>query len=409
MHNYYDYLIIGGGIAGVTAAETIRAEDADAHIAIIGQEPHVLYSRVLLPNYLKRHIARPKLFLRTAEDFTNRKIDIHQEEMLKAIDPKHKDVTLENGKTFGYGKLLLATGGRVKEWGRPEDRHIIYRLQTLDDADRLFAAISSIHNPLVVGSSFISLEFLEIFLAHQVKPTLLVRDGHFFGSLLEEQGGELMHENFMRLGIQVDYGDTVARIDAMPAGTEVTTKNLKKISVDAIVVGIGMDRNLEYARVAGIILGEQGIKTNEFLETSEADIFAAGDVAEYYDSMSKSHRAVGNWTNAVLQGKRAGLNMTGNRRAFTSIPSYSITNLGFQITALGDTSNQEGAVVRMDKPHKQYERFFFKGDALAGAVLINRFRDKTHISRLIEHAVNIEQWRDRLADNSFDIHSIQVV
>ena len=409
MHNYYDYLIIGGGIAGVMAAETIRAENADAHIAIVGQESHVLYSRVLLPNYLKRHIARPKLFLRTASDFTDKKIDIHQQEMLKAVDPKHKEATLENGKTFGYGKILLSTGGRVKEWGKPEDQHLIYRLQTLDDADRLFAALPSIHNPLVVGSSFISLEFLEIFLANQIKPTLLVRDKHFFGHLLEEQGGALMHENFARLGIGVDYGDTVARIDAVPAGMEVTTKKLKKIPVDAIAVGIGMDRNLEYAREAGIVLGEQGIQTNEFLETSEPDIFAAGDVAEYYDIMSESHRAIGNWTNAVLQGKRAGLNMMGKRESFKAIPSYSITNLGFQITAMGDTRNQEDAVVRIDKTHKQYERFFFKGDALAGAVLINRFRDKTHMSRLIEHKVNIAQWREQLADNSFDIHSIPVV
>lgn len=409
MHQFYDYIIIGGGIAGVTAAETIRAHNSDAHIAIVEQESHVLYSRVLLPHYLKRHISRSKLFLRTSEDFTDKKIDIHQEETLVAIDAKHKNITLENGKTFGYGKLLLASGGRVKEWGKPEDQHLIYRLQTLDDADRLFKALPSMHSPLVVGSSFISLEFLEIFLANQIKPTLLVRDQYFFGNLLESQGGALMHENFVRLGINVDYSDTIAGIDMVSGGIEVTTKNLKKIPIDALAVGIGMDRNFEYANIAGITITKQGIEVNEFLETNQPDIFAAGDVAEYYDIITGTHRCIGNWTSATLQGRRAGLNMVGMRESFESIPSYSITNLGFQITALGDTSRQEDTTVRMDKAHKQYERLFFRDDTLIGAVLINRFRDKVHLTQLIEHKVSITQWREKLLDNSFDIKTISVV
>ncbi len=409
MHQHYQHLIIGGGIAGVTAAETIRAHDRDAHIAIIETEPHMLYSRVLLPSFLKGRIPRGKLFLRTEADFTEKKIDIQHEETVASIDTAHKEVSFAHGKGMTYEKLLLATGGRVKEWGRPEDQHLIYRLQTLDDADRLFAALPSIKNPLVVGSSFISLELLEIFLSNHIAPTLLVRDPHFFGNLLEEGGSRLMHENFMRLGIKVDYNDTVARIDAVPAGTEVMTKKLEKYMVDAVAVGIGVDRNLDYVRNSGVILGGQGIRTNEFLETAVPDIFAAGDVAEYYDTITGSHRAVGNWTGAVLQGARAGLNMLGKREAFVSVPSYSITNMGLQITALGDMSDPEHTAMRIDMPRKQYARFFFRDNMLAGAVLINRFRDKAHLADLIFHRTDVTRWRDQFVDDTFDIHSIPVV
>jgi len=409
MHSHYNYLIIGGGIAGVTAAETIREHTNDAHIAIVGEETHTLYSRVLLPAYLKSRIPRPKLFLRTIQDITDKKIDMHGGDRVVSIDAAHKNVTFESGKSFAYGKLLLATGGRVKEWGRPEDQSYVYRLQTLNDADRLFAALPSIHNPLVVGSSFISLEFLEIFLANKITPTLLVRDKHFFGNLLEAEGSKLMHENFLRLGIQVHYNDTIARIDTTSIGMEVTTKRLEKISTDAIAVGIGIDRDLLYAKESGIEIGEQGIKVNEFLETSSSDIFAAGDVAEYYDIATESYQSAGNWTSAVLQGKHAGRAMFGIREPFMHVPSYSITNLGFQITALGSTVNGEDAVVRIDAPRKQYERFFFKGNTLAGAVLINRFADKAHLSKLIEKRVDITQWRDQLSSISFDIHSISVI
>ena len=408
MHAHYDYLIIGGGIAGVTAAETIRQEDSDAHIAIVGQEPHVLYSRVLLPYYLKRHIARAKLFLRTAEDFTNKKIDIHQD-FLKEVDAAHKTVTFESGKSLGYGKLLIATGGRVKEWGTPEDQHLIYRLQTLDDTDRLFEKIITIRNPIVIGSSFISLEFLEIFLANQIKPKLLVKDPYFFAHLIEERGAALMHANFERLGIEVDYDDTISRIETKPTGIEVSTVNSKKFPTDAIAVGIGIDRNISFAQAAGIKIGTHGIMANEFLETNQSDIFAAGDVAEYYDVITGTYRSAGNWTNAVLQGKRAGLNMIGKREVFKSVPSYSITNLGFQITALGDTSAEGGSVVRIDETHKQYARFFIKDGVLTGAVLINRFKDKAHLAKLIAERADISQFKEKLTDNLFDIHTISVV
>ena len=108
---HYQYLIIGGGIAGVTAAETICQHNPDATIAIVGSEAHVIYSRVLLPAFLKKRIPRTALFLRTVEDFTAKKIALYQQETLISIDVKHKDVVLENGKTFQYDKLLLATGG----------------------------------------------------------------------------------------------------------------------------------------------------------------------------------------------------------------------------------------------------------------------------------------------------------
>ncbi len=409
MHQHYDYLIIGGGIAGITAAETIRAEDTSAHIAIISEESHVLYSRVLLPYYLKRHIPRSKLFLRTLKHFTEKKIDLHQSATVQSIDAQHKDVMLADGKTIGYGKLLIATGGRVKDWGKPEDKEMLYRLQTLDDADRLADKLETIKNPLVIGSSFISLEFLEIFLANHITPMLLVQGKHFFGHLLEEEGGALMQENFDRLGIQTDYEDTIANIITTPKGTEIKTKNFKKFPTDAVAVGIGIDRNLECAKDAGFAIGKQGIKVNEYLETADPSVFAAGDVAEYYDIISGNERAVGNWTHAVLQGKRAGLNMLGQREPFRSVPSYSITNLGFQITALGDTADYDDSAMRIDKDAKQYERFFLKGGILVGAALINRFRDKNHIAQLIENRVAMASWRDQLPFFTFDIRTIPVV
>lgn len=422
----FDYLIIGGGIAGVTAAETIRAQDPNGTIGIICDEEHLLYSRVLLPSYLKNRIHREQLFLRREEDFTEKKIDLRLETKFTGIDVRRNEVWLANREIVSYKKILLSSGGRVKKWG--DDEEYIYRLQTLDDADRLLAAIDGIKSPLVVGSSFISLEFLEIFVTHKIFPTALLRDSYFLANVLDNQGGALLQENFESHGITLQFSDEVNEVyphtqdsgvgvnlsvplqdggeNKEGGNLRVETKGLREMQCDSIAVGIGIDRNLQFLIGSGVELGDNGIKVNEFLETNIEGIFAAGDVAEFYDLISGKHRALGNWTNAFLQGKIAGLNMTGPRSPFKNVPAYSITNFGFQITALGDCDRDAESVVRIDRKSRRYERFFIRDGVIIGAALINRFQDKPHLSALIEKRVNIEAYRERLTDWEFDIRTI---
>lgn len=425
----YQYLIIGGGIAGIAAAEAIREQDADASIGILSHEAYPLYSRVLLPTYLKRKIPREKLFLRTIDDFIEKRMELRLQETVTAIDEKRREVVLQTGATLGYGKLLIASGGRVKPWGRPEDASLIYRLQTLDDADRLFGMLGSITNPLVIGSSFISLEFLEIFLLNNITPALLTRDEHFFRPYLEKNGGELMREHFRRHHIALYERDEIAhvkRASAAPrshsgergaAGAgdrlDVLTKNQQIMACDSFAVGIGIDRNLSFLESTNILRGDTGVRVNEFFETNDRNVYAAGDIAEVFDPRTNAYRATGNWTSAFLQGKHAGLSMTGLREPFVHTPSYSITNLGIQITLVGEcreTPAGDGdTIIRLDAAQNQYERLFFKDGGLAGAVLINRFKDKAHIARLIEAGAKLDAYREQLASPDFDITGIPMV
>ena len=126
MTDRYDYLIIGGGIAGVTAAETIRENDNRATtIGIISEEPHLLYSRVLLPAYLKGRVSREQLFLRKIDDFTEKKIDLNIHEKVLFVDIKRKEVGLANRVSIGFEKLLIATGGAVAAWGAEDIQDFI--------------------------------------------------------------------------------------------------------------------------------------------------------------------------------------------------------------------------------------------------------------------------------------------
>lgn len=406
MNIKYDYLIIGGGIAGVTAAETIREINPGAAIGIVSDESSALYSRVLIPSYLKHRITRDQLFLRRAEDFIKKSIDFHFPQIVSAVDTRAKTVHLDQGAVFGYQKLLIASGGKIKPWGSEEDQPLIYRMQTLEDTDRLHTMLPSIQRPLVIGSSFISLEFLEVFFLNRIAPTLMSRDDYFFMRMLDAKGGELMQANFDRHGIRFYFQDSIRELNIKEKKVFAVTERLFEIPCDAIGVGIGLDPNVEFLKNSGIDLGEKGIKADEFLRTSAADVFVAGDVAEYFDVIQGKHIITGNWTNAFLQGKRAGLNMAGITEPYRNVPAYSITNLGLQITALGDCGKDAETVTRSGLAENQYERFFLRDGVLAGAVLINRFQDKPHLARLIEKKVPVGPYKSKLQDMTFDVREI---
>ena len=153
----------------------------------------------------------------------------------------------------------------------------------------------------------------------------------------------------------------------------------------------------------------KAVRTDEFLETNVPGVFAAGDIAEYFDARAGRHTVVGNWTNATLQGKQAGLNMAGVKNAFSAVPSYSIVNLGLNITALGECDGALESVSRIDLTTSQYERFFMRDGALVGAFLINRFRDKPILAELIGRQAVTAPYTDRLSDMSFDIRGISAI
>jgi len=416
---YYEYLIIGGGIAGVTAAETIRSRDAMGSIAVLSGEAHPLYSRVLLPGYLKGRMARERVFLRTADDYAAKRIDFYPGTHARAADAARREIKTADGRIFHFGKLLVACGGKVKPWEYEEKASPrAYRLQTIDDADRLLADFPDIRTPLVIGSSFIALEFIEIFLQHKIIPRVLAEADGFFHAFLDKEGSRILEQNFRRHGVSCAFGEKIIGCRREGAGYEITTSGAGAMRVDAFAIGIGIERNRDFLAGSGVAFGRRGIRINEYLEADAAGIWAAGDAAEYYDPVSGEYRTAGNWAHAVLQGMRAGLNMAGDRAPFTHIPSYAITNCGMQIAVIGECgvpANHGGgagpgeglsALARRGGSDGEYTRLFVRGGAIVGAFLINRFQDRAALTDLIARRIDVSAYEDQLRDMAFDIHTI---
>lgn len=407
---FYNHLIIGGGIAGVTAAETIRSHDARGSIAIVSDEPHMLYSRVLLPSYIKKRIPREKVFLRSIGDFELKNIMVMSGERVLKIDTARKEVFLQSGNTIFFEKLCIASGGAAEPWGiaGAEGKKGIFRLQTIDDADAILAYLPEMREAIVIGGGFIALEFLEFFFTHQIPTTLLCRNKNFFGTALDSGGIELIHENFEKHRINFMFGDETEIVLGRDSVEGITTKHHIKISGNTIGLGIGLSRNIEFLNGSGVEKGERGVRTNEYLETNVPDVWSAGDVAEFYDIITGKYHVHGTWTNAFLQGEIAGLNMVGQKKPFRKVSSYSLANLGLHMTFLGETDPKEAdeTVSRKDPVLNKYERFFIKDDRIIGAIIINMFPDKSVIAKLIEERVSVTPFRERLGKIDFDLRSI---
>lgn len=411
---YYDYLIIGGGIAGVTAAETIRANDREGSIAIISNEGDPLYSRVLLPSYLRRKLDREKVYLRTMEDYSRRGIDLALGEEVVGVNFDTRQVVTSREKGISFKKMLIATGGTPIPWHIPgSESSRVLRLQTIADADRARTVIGEqASDPnraaVVVGGGFIGLEFIETAVAYGYPVHFFIREKKCFGDQFDDAGWDILASNFARRGVIVHPETEIQHIEEAGGLVRAAFGRGEAVAGNWIGLGIGVAKNFGVFSGSGIDI-RRGIRADKFLQTSIPGVWTAGDVAEFYDVTLDEYRIVGNWTNAFLQGKAAGANMSradaSHQTEFRAVSSYSITNLGLQLTQLGATQPAESreTVTRLWPAGTAYERLFLEKGVLKGALLINRFADKIPLSKLIDRKTDLNGALERLRDVNFNV------
>ena len=406
----FDYLVVGGGVAGTTAAETIRGRDPAAAIAIVSDEPHPLYSRVLLPNYVKGLASRDQVFLRRPEDYRAAHIAFFGGETAEGLDAAGQALRLSSGRELGFGKLLIAAGGRPRPLGIPgEELPGVSRFQTIEDADRMRERLTDARRAVVVGGSFIALEYLDILAGLRIPTTLVIPQAYLFSRFLEPAAGELLRENFRRHGIALATRDRLCAVEGDGAVRGARLETGGRLECDFVGVGIGLERNTAWLGSA-LTLTPSGIATDEFLQTSCPGIFAAGDVADFQDITLGVRHTHGNWGNAFRQGELAGRNMAhpASPEPYRSVTSYGIRNLGFHVAFVGHVLEGPGidTVSRFDAANQVYERFFLRQERMVGAVVINRPEDRAAITTLIRDAVPLSAARERFTDAAFDIATL---
>jgi len=397
------YVVIGNGIAGQTAAEELRKADTDASIVMIAAERHPLYNRVALPRYLRGQVRREKVLMRTVEDYANRNLEIHFETWATEIDPRSKVVHTNRGQEFPYDALLIATGGRPKPppWPGSDEVSACLGFQTLDDTDAIIEKADASERVLVMGGSFIGYELAEgVSFRKKAKLTWIMRGPWFLRYVLDEEGGRLCRQLGEAQDVQFLVGDEVERFSRTNGRFTAKTVNGHTVDFDLLTYGVGLDYYTEPARDAGIELNK-GIVTDSKLRTSAPDVYAAGDVAVFYDLMVERHNQMGTWDNAIAHGEVAARNMAGADEDFFDVPTYTTTMFGSTLAVMGVTPDVQPDLVSVrtyDFDEKFYRKLFFKDDRLVGAIMIGPPKGRKKLIEIMRSRQVIERPKEELLD-----------
>lgn len=385
-----EILIIGGGAAGTTAAETYRAGGGEGEVVIVSDEPHVLYSRVLLPHAVKGKITPEKAFLKNEAWYAEKRIELLAGRSVLRVDFKHRVATLDGGEEIAFKKMLVAVGGKTRAWQMPGAEHSdVLHLQTYDDALKLRERLTAGERMAIVGSGFIGIEFAALCVEKGMQATLINRGPHFWTSALGEKIAAAVQAAFEAKGIDVRNNAKVASIERGEKISGVKLSNGETITCNVVGVGIGVEVPVE---PFGDLRGEHGLLGDAFLKTKHENVWVAGDCAEYDDEVTGLRRIVGNWTNAIAQGRHVGQALLGKEEKFTMLTGYSTAVFpGVNLLFLGES--------RMLPDVQRHERVLEEGKKIVefrtlhgrviGAILLNATDQRAAAATLITSGVSL--------------------
>ncbi len=408
------YLIIGGGVAGTTAAETIRAQDIHADITIVSDEPHRFYSGIMLskPNFFLEKIPFDSVWLKDEAWYKKNRITFVSNRRAVSLDTHNKTVTLDDGKELHYDKLLLAMGTGVHTLKIPgSNKKNIFYLRTLDDAQSIIAQIKHSKKAVVIGGGFIGFEMCDILHLAGVEVTVIVREPYFWQSVLDEKSGHIIEDALERNKIKIIHNANIEEIIGSESVLGVKLSDGTVIDTDMVIVGIGNTYPVEWIKNAGIST-ISGVIANEFLETNKKDVWVAGDSAEFMDVTLGEHIQLGNWTNAQQQGKVAALNMLassgiGTRIPFCLVSFYTAYGFDTAIAFVGDIRKKDRTIIMRHFPElNACECILLKDNKLVGATLINYTKELSVIAKLIDKGVSVLDKEKELLDLTFNLKEL---
>jgi NAD(P)H-nitrite reductase large subunit len=332
-----NYLIIGNGAAGATAAETIRLHDPNGRITIVTAEAYPMYSRPGLAYVITGEIPPHQVIARTPEWYSQQQLNLVQGKAVR-LDVVSKLVWLEDGRSLPYDRLLIATGARAvpPPYDGGDLDGVVY-LDTLDGTKHLLKKARWARRAVVIGGGITALEMAEG-LAHQgVETHYFVRRSGLWNKVFNETESDILEERMRHHGVNIHYNTEVSEILGNWRGKvrAVRLKNGEEFKCNMFGVGIGVKPDLSWVKESPLKI-DRAILVDEFLQTSVPDVYAAGDCAQVRDRWTGQYTMDVLWPSAVAEGRAAGVNMANGRTPYEKGTPFNVCLLfGLHITAIG--------------------------------------------------------------------------
>ena len=386
-------VVLGNGIAGVTAADFVRRGHPDCEIHVVGSESHVLYNRMGISRLVFGRSAMQGLYLLPEQWYDEHQIVAWLNTVASRIDLESKRVFLATGDTLPYDRLILAMGSSsalppVAGVGRPGS----FVLRSAADAMliRAYAQEHGCRDAVVAGGGLLGLEAAHSLHELGLRVTVLERGARLLSRQIDEYCSELVDAHFARIGMQVLYRAEAESLTGEDRVDGVALKDRRVLRCDMFLAAVGIRPNAEIARQAGISVN-RGVVVNDRMETSVPGVFAAGDVAEH------DRRVLGLWPIAAKQGEVAAMNALGGNETLTAeVPATILKGVGLDLFSIGKFAAQAGDEIVVDEnpdpSAPSYRRLVIsKGRAVGAVVLGNQPEVVASVTTAVKNRAEIRQ------------------
>jgi len=376
---HYKYLIIGGGLTGDAAVRGIRELDAEGSIGMISMEPDPPYARPSLSKGLWKGRPLEKIWCNTQ----NLGVELYLGHKVTRLDPLEKCVRDEKGEEYTFDKILLAMGGSPNRLPFGGDNIIYYR--DIQDYHRLRVLSEHGEKFLVIGSGFIGSEIAAALTMIGKKTVMVFPEETIGANIFPNDLSYYLNDYYRQKGVELVTNDVVVSLEENGSRFTVWTRTGRAFEVDGVVAGIGIRPNLELAKQSGLQV-ENGIMVNEHLLTSDPDVFAAGDVANFCHSALGKRVRVEHEDNALKMGKLAGRNMADANETYAHVPMFysDLFDLGYE--AVGELNSRMETVTDWQESFNKGVVYYLENGRVRGVLLWNVWNQVDNVRALLAEA-----------------------
>ena len=368
---HYDYLIIGGGMTAASAVTAIALRDPQGKIGLISAESDPPYDRPPLTKGLWKDQNLGSVWRETAQAGAT----LHLSRRIERLDVDAKQAVDDEGQVYAYDKLLLATGGRPRRLPSDHRGEIIY-YRTLDDYRQVAKLAEEKERFAVIGGGFIGSELAAALTMNGKQVVMAFPETGICRNLFPVDLAEYLNDIYQERGVEVLPGRLVSQVErrgdrfVLQMDQASTGEPDDQISVDAAIAGIGIEPNVELAQATGIET-DDGILVDRYLRTNKPDVYAAGDVAAFYDALLRERRRVEHEDNALTMGKAAGQSMTGDIDPYDHSPYFysDLFDLGYE--AVGELDARLDTVADWQEEYRKGVVYYLRDGRVRGVLLWN--------------------------------------
>jgi NADPH-dependent 2,4-dienoyl-CoA reductase/sulfur reductase-like enzyme len=402
-----NFVIVGGGAAGEAAAEELRRIGFSGNITLISAVPNVPIDRPnLSKDYLDGHAKPEWMPLRGKGWYSEHAIRLHLNTVVKAVHPQSHTLTLGDGSAIKYDKLLLATGAIPRRLNIPGmDLNGVFTLRSQADADAIIAAAKEGQQVVIIGASFIGTEVAASLAGgRKVTATIVAPEDTPFAHIFGDRIGQLFRQEHENNGVRFKLSNEVSQItgkEGQATGVQLASGEI--LDADFVVVGIGVHLATDFLKTSGLKMNERdgSIRVNEYLLTSDHDVYAAGDIARWDDGSGEGQR-IEHWRVAQQQGMVAAQNMMGQEENINHhIPFFWTKQWTINLRSVGFAPQWDDIVYRGQVEEKDFIAFFVAGGQLQAAVSCNRDQETAALEFIIRDKLSLT--KAQMSNPDFDL------